>query len=98
MLEVQVVSPVEQIDEDEGQREGNAGIVINVVRILNTTAANELCCPLEERQGFATAALHLILILRSGWTSLGVMRFAGDGPDRAVHIVITVQHTMSTLL
>ena len=38
MLEVQIICPVEQIDHDERQGEGDSGVVVYVVRVLHVTA------------------------------------------------------------
>lgn len=38
MLEVEVICPVEQVDHDERQREGDSGVVVYVVRVLHVAA------------------------------------------------------------
>lgn len=38
MLEVKVVSPVEQVDHDEREGEGDSGVVVYVVGVLHMTA------------------------------------------------------------
>lgn len=38
MLEVKVVCPVEQVDHDEREGEGDSGVVVYVVGVLHVTA------------------------------------------------------------
>lgn len=38
MLKVQIVSPVEQINHDKGEGEGDSGVVVYVVGVLHMTA------------------------------------------------------------
>lgn len=70
--EVQVVGPVEEVDDDEGQREGQAGVVVDVVWVFHLAAvqtAYDSTCP---RHAFGAAGLWLrgadvLLTFAGGW-------------------------------
>lgn len=38
VLEVQIICPVEQVDHDKREGEGDSGVVVYVVRVLHVTA------------------------------------------------------------
>ena len=60
MLEVQVVRPVEQVDHDKGEGEGDSGVVVYVVGVLHVAAVYGAQDLADEGQG-AQAAVGGVL-------------------------------------
>ena len=79
-LEVQVVCPVEQVDHDEGQGEGDPGVVVYVVGVFHVAAVYGPVQHLAEdsQDGVAPVPRLLRRGLQPGLAPRGAGRAQGD--------------------
>lgn len=113
-LEVQVICPVEEVDEDEGEGEGQPWVVVDVVRVFHFAAvqtSHDFAC-----RWHALGAAGLwrgvdVLLTFTGGGVAGAAHpgqhllpftspqsAAADGSDDAVHLILTLLHFLPILM
>lgn len=109
-LKIQVVGPVEQINEDEGERKGQSWVVVNIVWVFHMATVQEAQNATQEWQGLDTATLGLLFFSDTGSGTAGaastgkhLLPFAhpqslpANGCDNPIHLILTFLHLLSIL-
>lgn len=81
LLEVEVICPVEQVDHDKRQREGDSGVVVYVVRVLHMATIYDAEHFAQDGQGSEAPVGGLRLrwrCLRLGLAARGAGRVGGE--------------------